>query len=333
MSRSSQAPIFIVGAPRTGTTLTHSILSRHPRVHIYNEIHFCERILETMGGEEAVARRLTEAVERMLVHAHEWAPGRDDAAGGCRLLEEEARRLGGTAPALLEAFLSLDARAHGKTIWGDSSPQDILYLGQLKAWFPGARFVCLVRDPRAFLASYKSYSRKGHPGYRDRYSPLPVAMLWRSYMTAQQEALGEPWAADLHTLHYERLVTDPEGEVARLCAFLGLDFTPDLLDVDSRNSSYVHYSQNRQRGISRESLDRWREVLSPTEIWLVEKVCGAQMTRLGHAISGARLDRGSTPELLRIGAAMPGRVYNLLFRTRKPFTWSKLRRVLGNLWG
>jgi hypothetical protein len=323
-------PIFVVGAPRTGTTLTRNILNRHPEVHLYNEIHFCERIHDKLGQRgELDETRLDGALDMLLEHAQEWTPGAEEAASR-RELRQRAVAAGGFG-GLLRSFLAMEAEWNGKRIWGDSSPQDVLYLDCLKSWFPAARIVCLVRDPRAYLASYKNYVRKGHPTYHDRYSPLPNALLWRTYMGALLEARQAPWAADLHELRYERLVADPQEEVRALCAFLDLEFQGDMLEVASRNSSYLTVGEEGRAGISSGSVDRWREELTATEIWIAEWICRRAMRHLGYHPEGRFPGPAAVPALLQLAALLPRRLYNLLFRTRKPFTWAKMRRVISNL--
>ncbi len=325
-------PIFVVGAPRTGTTLTRNILNRHPDVHLYNEIHFCERVHDRLNGQgELDPAHLDQALDYLLEHAEEWLD-----SGGARQdrrapLREAVLARGPTYANLLQTFLEMDARHHGKSIWGDSSPQDILYLELLKSWFPGARFVCLARDPRAYLASYKNYFRRGIPTYRNRYNPLSNSLLWRAYMTAQEQATSSSFAGDVFSLSYEGLVTEPGAKVESLCRFLGLAFDPAMLAVESRNTSYTRFNAETDKGISADSLERWRKELDAAEIWLVERICGPQMRRLGYQLEGRFPGLAGIPTLLRIAGWLPGRLFNLLFRTRKPLTRAKLQRVLSHL--
>jgi len=330
----SSPPVFVVGAPRTGTTLVKEILNRHPRIHLFDEVHFFERIWDDRArlGDLSDPRSQAAAIERVLEIVERFGSDRDvvQTLGA----DEYRRRLaerGGRYRNLLRILLEEGARRHGADVWGDSSPQDILYLDRLLEWYPDARIVVLLRDPRAFLSSYKNYYRRGVATYRERYNPIPTSMLWRSYMTALLEAEGRPYAAALHRVRYEELVDDPEGTVRALCAHVGVEFDPALLDVGSSNSSWVREGERPGRGIVASSRERWRSELSPTELWVGERIYGRLRARLGYGPPvepPARL-RPSPLELLRIGASLPARLVNLLFRTQKPFTLAKLRRVLG----
>ncbi|MBZ0267685.1 sulfotransferase, partial [bacterium] len=302
---------------------------------LFDEVHFFERVwddrehlgdLSSPMSQAAAIRRMREIVAHF---------GSDKDVLNTLTTGEYKRRLiesGRKYRNLLRVLLEEGAQRHGAHIWGDSSPQDILYLDRIMEWYPDARIVVLVRDPRAFLASYKNYYRRGVESYRERYNPVPVSMLWRSYMAALFEAEGKPWAGSVHRVRYEELVDDPETIVRSLCGHVGIPFDPAMLDVGSSNSSFVPTEETRERrGINASSRERWRTELTPTETWLGERVFGRERERLEYPPPRRSDDpplRPSLRALFAVAALMPQRVYNLLFRTQKPFTWSKLRRMM-----
>ena len=331
MNSQVKGPIFVVGSPRTGTTLTQEILSLHPEVHLYNEIHYNERVVDVLGDRDPLSPQDLDQAMDIMFKSGEWAFGSAEQGRQVvldRLKSEDHPTHGG----VLKAFLSGEAEAHGKTIWGDSSPQDILYMDVLKRWYPTAKFVGVVRDPRAFLASYKNYVRKGSVRYQNRFNPLTNSLLWRSYMNALLKAGNSPLAADLILLKYEDLVTDPEKHVRGLCDFLGLDFHPGMLAIQRANSSYLQVQEEKQQpGIRTVSLDRWRGELTRTELWILEKVCSETMTRFGYAPERVRPGFRDLPDLAVTAFHLPKRLFNMLFRSHKPFTLEKVKRVLGTV--
>jgi hypothetical protein len=328
---SSGHPVFVVGAPRTGTTLVKEILNRHPRIHLFDEVHFFERIWEDRGalGDLSTDASRRRAIERLLDLVRRF--GSDQGVADALPADAYARRLveaGAGYPNLARILLTTGAERVGASIWGDSSPQDLLYLGTILSWWPDAKIVALVRDPRGFLSSYKHYRRRNVATYRERYNPLPVSALWKSYMKALLEAERAPWGAAVMRLRYEDLVAEPEAQVRRLCAHVAVDYRPEMLDVDRANTSFVEgEAEGPPRGIFDTSRERWRTELTPTEIWLGERICGDVMRQLGYdpAATGTR---PSVVELAKIAFFLPGRAFNLFFRTGKPFKWSKVGRVL-----
>jgi hypothetical protein len=338
MTAADGHPIFVVGAPRTGTTLVRDILNNHARIHLFDEVHFFERVWddrENLGSLETGESR-EKAFDRLrgIVRAY----GQDQSVADLLTSAEFDRRFageGGGYRGLLAALLKSGAELRGAEFWGDSSPQDILYLSTLLSWFPDARIVGLIRDPRGFLCSYKNYHRRGVPSYHERYNPFTNSVLWRSYMSALLEFGSGPCGDSLYALHYEKLVTDPEAEVRALCAHVGVDFEPGMLDVARANSSFVPDPQTgSQRGIVTTSRERWREELTPTEVWLGERIFGKTMIALGYEPESREGNlHPSLPELLRIFALLPPRLFNMLFRSYKPFRLGKVRRVFSSLRG
>jgi len=150
--------------------------------------------------------------------------------------------------------------------------------------------------------------------------------LMRSLQAAKSSELG----TDICLVHYEQLVDTPESEIKRICAFLEVPFEQAMLDVGQQNSSYFSVKEDhKQRGISAGSRDRWRTELTPTEIWLTQKICGDEQHSLGYESVQVSLGLKDLGSLFGILIMLPGRVFNLLFRTGKPFTMAKLKRVLG----
>ena len=324
--------IFIVGAPRTGTTLTRDILNRHPSVYLCNEVHFCERVLDVVGSEAGSTPEGFARASRLLVDAYSWSFRKTHPQWGAETVGRRAQEHGGGLESLLEVALVEEARRHGAVRAGDSSPQDVLYLETLAMWYPGARFIALVRDPRAYLASYKNYHRKNISTHRERYDPLANGMLWRSYMNRVLAARDHIDSDRFMILCYEELVRDPSTRVQELCHFLGLDFHSDLLNIDRQNSSYFSVDQDRSiRGITAASMDRWRSALSDTEIWLIEKIAAGPMREFGYEPESKGLHPRALLDLAAHAMRAPMRVRNLLFGTGKPFTWRRFRRALSSL--
>jgi hypothetical protein len=336
----SGRPVFVVGAPRTGTTLVKEILNRHPRIHLFDEVHFFERVWDDRDrlGDLADEAGQNEAIERLRKVVLDY--GTDQAVAELLTVDVFRRRLdeeGGGYRGLLAALLKTGAELAGADHWGDSSPQDVLYLSTLFEWFPDARIVALVRDPRGFLCSYKNYFRRKIPGYRERYNPLTNGILWRSYMAALLEASRGPRASAIRRVRYEDLVADPETEVRGLCEHVGVEFTSDLLEVTRTNTSFAEESASSSgnaevaRGIVGSSKDRWRTELSRTEIWVGERVFGNVMRELGYVPAPEGAGWPSPFELVGILAVLPGRLFNMLFRSPKPFRMAKMKRVLSLL--
>lgn len=189
--------IFVIGSPRSGTTLLRLILDSHPRISCGEETHFL-RALETIVGRDW-----------QLVASY----------GMPRAWWIERIR------ALYEDFQAEVLRASGKARWAEKDPTYTLLLPFIEELFPDARFVHLLRDGHDVVASFRD-----RWGYRS--AARAARSEWARYVRAAR-ALGARIGAERYLeLRYERLVADPEAEAGHLFAFLGEAWDPAVLRFD-----------------------------------------------------------------------------------------------------
>src|SRR5262249_23931650 len=200
--------------------------------------------------------------------------------------------LGGSGDAYFEALCRLRARHHGRERWGEKTPRHVYRIDDVLAAFPEAKVVCLVRDPRAVVASYKDWhaagARRGveeapekqadRERTRRSYHPVLMSLLWRGVVRSSFAALERHGDERGRIQRFERLADDSEAEVRALGDWLELEFEPAMLEIGVVNSSYATAGQ----GVSPETVGRWRERLSEDEVGVVQSVCGELMLELGY---------------------------------------------------
>jgi hypothetical protein len=224
-------PVFVVGLPRTGTTLLERILGNHSAVEA------C--------GERSEFRML-----------YKWAT--DYYCNG--LLDEEAasRMQGVDAPALGRAYLEATSwRAAGKRWYVDKLPGNFLFSGLILRAIPGARIVYIRRNPMA--ACFGNLRELFAPYfYEYSYSMEDMAAHHRCHVSLMEHVRA--LAPDrVLQVDYEDLVTEPEGQVDRLLAFLGLPREPGLSDT-TRPAKQVSTASSRQarEPIHTARIDYWK---------------------------------------------------------------------------
>jgi hypothetical protein len=161
----------------------------------------------------------------------------------------------------------------------------IEFFGAIARTFPDARFVVVLRDPRAIIASMMAIDDPAQVAHA-----LSYARHWRKHVAFIEHYRQEPHIAHrLHVLSLEDLVTDPEGRVRGLCAFLDIAFDPGMLDsrnyfdygkgaVWAGNSSF----ERTTSGFNRALTERWRQQLDPRIRKLTDVVCGPDMELAGY---------------------------------------------------
>lgn len=279
-------PIFIVGTPRSGTTLASRILGRHPEVLAAGETHFFEDIWANHRNFGALESRaeLESAVSQLLTVFDRFNQVEGQALVDQLIrpndLVERAIANGGGYDGLYRAFTACLNEGKGSLRYCDDTPKHLFYLETIFRFFPEARVIICIRDPRDFLCSYKNFWRVSKDPKRIKalYHPIMTAILWQS---SADIILNYPFVRKsdkIMKLRYESLVVEPEIHVRELCRFVGLDYDERLLAVDSHNSAF---DQSRT-GIFQGSVGKWTTCLTLEEVWWVQQLNQNSMRKLGY---------------------------------------------------
>jgi tetratricopeptide (TPR) repeat protein len=219
----SELPVFVVGMPRSGTTLVEQICASHSRVFGAGELDSVSRIGFALARQRRQRARLSEvgrrAADAHIVHLH---------------------RLGRGALRVV-----------------DKLPDNVLMVGLIARLFPRARIVYCSRDPRDIsLSCY--FQRFSNGAQFFSYDLADCGSRCREVLRLAAHWL-ELLPLHMIEVNYERLVGDLKGESRRLIDFLGLDWEPACLDFHhtERTVATVSHWQVRQP-IYSSSIGRWR---------------------------------------------------------------------------
>jgi tetratricopeptide (TPR) repeat protein len=223
------APIFIVGMPRSGTTLCEQILAAHAQAHGAGERSALPRAFATLGGQG------------------------DDAASVSRIVAHDTTVLDDAASRYLA---ELHALAPDKTRIVDKLPGNFSYLGLAGLMLPGAKIIHCARDPRDIGLSIFTFRFHGNHGYAHDLRDL-------GWYIGQHDRLMAHWKKTLPnsilTVKLSDWVDDFDGTLARVLAHVDLPHDPNcarFYEGDSRIRT-VSYAQVRQP-INSRGLGRWR---------------------------------------------------------------------------
>jgi hypothetical protein len=281
-------PIFIVGAPRCGTTLTARILGRHPRIFMPGENHFFEDIYarrQELGPPDTAAAR-TEIMERLSTLYGRYNQNEDQERIDKLLADPDIRKQLNASfsgyRSILDAFMQVQLQATPKSRWGNNTPKDLFHVDEILSFYPDARFIVCVRDVRDFLLSYKDRWKVTTSGHRARlrelYHPMITSLLWKSSMRQVAALSHRIPAGNMVISKYEDLVRDPAHAVQRMCACIGEKFEPDMLNISTHNSS----DPTRRTGIFTSSVSRWRGRLTNEEAFLAQWLTRNELSGLGY---------------------------------------------------
>lgn len=247
-------PIFVVGCPRSGTTLLQSILGNHPEVCAFPESRalflLAADIKRRAFGPEARHRHVLKQRSLGALNQSGWTAGRWrrfrremrlflDQLGATEQSEKLPRRMPTMAAAFAAFDTALSELASGRS-WLEKSPLNLFIVDYINRYLPRARVIHVIRNGPDNIASLRDAGLR----YRDFegfYGGLDGA---RNALAQWNEALRFSFQWRDHERHYhlrhEDLCAFPEAIAREVCSFLGLPFEPTILQYDSRKLSWSY---------------------------------------------------------------------------------------------
>ncbi|MFN4354446.1 sulfotransferase family protein [Parvibaculum sp.] len=292
---------FIVGSGRCGTTMLRSVLSAHPDICIPTETQFYNvfrpaSIMRHGPLTQSSFRKIVDRIDRW-EHVRGEQIDWNEFQSLVRSMPPEWR-------SILTAFLTAYRAGQGKRIVGEKTPGHIRCMKRISRDFPQAKFIHLVRDPRAVV-----HSHLNHPSYRKVYGDSVgyAAWKWRSAYDCHQKAAKYLDATRLYLLRYEDLIASPDEAIRALCAFLGVEFHAGMLDARGTDDLYIKNAQTHQMAVApivADRIDIWREDLDTSRVAAIELIVSKRrMTDLGYTPqfadgSGLRVSMNSAGHII-----------------------------------
>lgn len=285
-------PIFMIGTQRSGSNLLRLMLNQLPEIASPHPPHILQRMFPLMEYYGDLSRRrnfmqLVDDVCKLVeLNPVPWEGvilDREDIAARCREP---------SLVAVLGAVYDACAQAQGKLMWCNKSLANVNYCDEIERYFDGPKFLYLYRDGRDVAVSFS----KAVVGEKHFYH---IAKDWRA---AQEQALAlreKIPQSRFFMLSYEALIGETEATARRLCEFLGVEYTPAMLEF--------HQTEEARRAADSSSL--WNNVTKPVmkdntrkflreapedQIRVFEAVAGHVLDALGY--ERVYVKRGEEPQ-------------------------------------
>ncbi|MEV5571092.1 sulfotransferase [Spirillospora sp. NPDC052269] len=278
----SARPVFILGCPRSGTTLLQLMLHSHPRVAIPAETRFVlpaytERCDFGDLEDRENRRRLAEWITTRRVTR--FGDLGLDAAAVTEEIVDGPATLGSALGIVFRAY----ARRFDRVRWGDKRPSYSRNIPALLRMFPDAQFVHLIRDGRDCVASLCEM-----PWYKlDVHHAIAA---WREAIDTGRRTAAHLGPDRYFELRYEDLVADPAAELAELCGFLGEEYDPAMTEprhiAELTVPPQKEWHSRTRSAVSSGRVGSWRTRLEPWEIGLADAAFGDRLTDHGYEPSG-----------------------------------------------
>ncbi|MFZ4520173.1 MAG: sulfotransferase family protein [Bacteroidales bacterium] len=291
----SKIPIFfILGRPRSGTTLLTTLFNAHPNIRIAPEfpvmLFLYQRFRKVKKWDETTIRSFVDHVfyfSKFNVRRVENLKF-DKEHIVSELLRYQDK---GSIQLFLKCinYYAFSLYTKEETLWiGDKNPVYSMSANRFRKIFPEAKFICIIRDYRDNFISIKKLAEKEVAVEAPQIS-LQVGR-WR-YFTRLFLNLKRRYPEKYYILRYEDLVTDQEATFRSLCEFLAIAYDPSVFDFHKKkeetvdtygNFIYEKFHENLMKPINTGRMNTWQSVLSPEEVRTADQIAGKYADRLGY---------------------------------------------------
>ena len=288
---------FVVGAPRSGTTLLRLMLDAHPDLTIPPETYFITKAAKfwKQAKRPRHARDPVEAFLEAVTEHKRWPDFHLDAeAFRTRVREAHPGNLGDC----VRAFYEMYAEKIGKPRWGDKTPFYVRKMEVIHEVLPEARFIHIVRDGRAVALSIMDLW----------FGPDTITEAAEFWVARIDEAREKAKALDYYIeVRYEDLVADPEPQLRLICELIELPFDERMLTyyehIDERiameippeeiapdgrvvaTEERLKIMENLSRPPDPTRSDRWRHDMPADDQRKFEAIAGSRLRELGYPVA------------------------------------------------
>ncbi len=305
----TKCPFFVVGSPRSGTTLLQVMLSCLDGVHFPEETKFLHLTVTQrarfgpLNTDQGVKRTIDRVVRH--IDTNKMDVDRD----------ELIKRFKAAPPDDYDWFdvllTHMQERAGCRRI-GEKTPRHMPMTRQILERFPDSKVIAIIRDGRDVATSQ---------GEAFASDVISSAYAWRDYQRMHR-AYKRDLPPDRYTsVRYEDLVTDPEPHVRRLCEFLDEPFSEKLLQHEKREfKGFAQHETHKLRTlepVTSSRVARYKREMTPGQIAVYQLIAGSELRENGYEIQKYSLGRSLWELLIRLPGFFLRRIRITLAGTRR----------------
>lgn len=272
-------PIFIISSPRSGSTLLRLILNAHSRIAIppptllFSYIYPFVHTYGNLRDEDNLEALIEDILE--LQKSKPWPIELTPA-----MLKSACEEP--TFAGIYTALHRIWADHHNKPRWGEKTPPDIFFIGDILSCYPDAQFIHIIRDGRDVAVDWA----ENLEWPKNIYS---TASNWKDFVSAVNPWREKLDSAHLLEIYYENLVKDPPGIVGQICQFLGEVYEPQILefyrsDETSKWSQSASCHRFLSKPITDEHIGVFKDRLEMTDRQMLAKLIGKELGDLGYSV-------------------------------------------------
>jgi hypothetical protein len=309
-------PVFLVGCPRSGTTLLYSMLIAAGGFAAYRKETFFYVVAKRYAKLHRAAAK--ERFRRELLAGHLGRVRGLDVAPLIARVVALCSTVNEVQPRLLDEITT----SQGMERWVEATPHHVLHMADIARAVPDALFVHVIRDGRDCAISTAQKGWAPALPFDDKSDVSAAAVYWE-WMVRAGRSYGAAHPAAYREIRFEKLVADPRAELKELGAFIDHDLDYDwILQHPVHALVTPNTSFRSERGRPEFApVNRWKHPDSAERVRRCEELVGPYLRELGYPLS----DAGSTRPT-RAAARIKRSVYLTYFSAKH---WLKVRSPLG----
>lgn len=299
---------FVCGHRKTGTTLLVALLDSHPELMtIPTDSGFFYAYYPVYEqGDYTIQEKKCRIIERCLSEFGQFLENIEGNRGlnfSIKDMEREFDRLTESARGDTRELLLAMAMTYRHTSplpialqkrWVEKTTSTEIYAARIKRWFPEAKFIHIIRDPRDNYGSLKSGWEKRYKNFNDRIERLLQSHLERGLLGMNLARWNaERFGDDYLVMKFEDLTSDPEKEMQRVAGFLNISFDEILLKPSVWGLPWAgnNFEGKKFTGVSSVNANRWRERITPHEARVIEFYYENLMNFFGYETSYSKSEQ------------------------------------------
>lgn len=258
-------PFFVLGNPRSGTSLFRLMLNSHPEITVPPECGFALWLAEKY--KSCVFNDLTyDNYAHDVTSSKKFETWNLSKASILNMIVRVRPQTYSEMAGLV--YFAYAKERHKEPLFvGDKNNYYIKHMDDINVHFPSSKKVFIIRDGRDVVCSYLELSRKK---IDSKYKPvLPtaisnIAMEW----SASAQSIKDEINHGSIFIKYESLLLNPEKELVKICDYLGVLFSVDMLDYQSNNDEpkdFLQWKGNTEKELLKDKIGRYKKILSKQE--------------------------------------------------------------------
>jgi len=272
--------IFMVGEQRSGSNLLRLILNESSNIAAPHPPHILQRMMPLvsiygdLSTNKAFNKLIDDVCQLVELNPVPWDKVKLNRKEVLKRCSERS------LIAVYGAIMDLYAEAHGASAWMCKSMQNIHWADEINLYFDNPKYIYLYRDPRDVTLSFtKAVIGEKHPYF--------IAKQWNELQELCIEQMNSLSTKSIFPISYENLLANPEKIVKKLCQFLDIDFSQNMLNFHTskeaeRSAKSSSLWENLSQPIKSNNSKKFMNELTTEEIKIIESITGNVMDSLGY---------------------------------------------------